>query len=235
MLLLLQVITTAEDRHVWSIYLSKALAQGEDTLFEVAYEHSKTRDQKNAIMRAQAEFNMTAPGAGRRDKAAVCFAKSGLAFDEVVLKLINCSGSFNRSSSISATAAADSDTNRRGGTSTSSVTAASTLEDLRGLVLTGGAELTPLRVYLSETLKTLPMGAKSQRTMLCTWLCEIFLHQIAAAGINAAPAPSSADPVKGSSKPATATSSSGGASAVSAGALEAELTAQFKDFLRTNK
>lgn len=231
-LLLHQVITTAEDRHVWSIYLSKALAQGDDTLFEVAYEHSKTRDQKNTIMRAQADFNMTVPGAGRREKAAVCFAKSGLAFDEVVLKLINCSGSFNRSS----TAAGDSDNNRKGGTSNSSVTAASTLEDLRGLVLTGGAELTPLRVYLAETLKTLPISAKSQRTMLCTWLCEIYLHQIAAAGISASPDPASTGPVKGSNKLAAASSSGGGGGAAAvSGPSEAELTAQFKDFLRTNK
>ncbi len=38
-----QVITTAEDRHVWSIYLGKALAQGEDRLFDVAFEYSKNK------------------------------------------------------------------------------------------------------------------------------------------------------------------------------------------------
>lgn len=40
---------------------------------------------------------------------------------------------------------------------------------------------TPLRVYLLESLKTLPMSMKSQKTMLSTWLCEIYLHQLSVA------------------------------------------------------
>lgn len=222
----LQVITTAEDRHVWSIYLSKALAQGEERLFDVAFEHSKSPDQKHAIMRAQADFLMSS---GRKEKAAVCFAKSGLSFDEVVLRLINCSGSFNRPPQQSVAAPpAPANTNN------ASSSFLSTLEDLRGLILSGGADLTPLRIYLAESLKTLPSTAKSQRTMLCTWLCEIYLHQISTAAISASAAitstPAPAAPVKtkgGNSAPAPA--------AAPVPATEAELTAQFKDFLRMNK
>ncbi len=42
-----------------------------------------------------------------------------------------------------------------------------------------GKSVKPLRIFLSEVLLNLPLAAKSQRTMVCTWLCEIFLHEIA--------------------------------------------------------
>jgi hypothetical protein len=221
---------------VWRIYLDKALQQGDDKLFDVAFEYSKNKasdrsaddvnfnqwnvfsqDQKNRIMRAQAEFCMSS---GKPEKAAACFAKSDLSFDEVVLKLIRC---------------ALSDAGTAPGVDSSSV--CSSLEDLRGLILTGGAELTPLRVYLSEVLKTLPLGAKSQRTMLCTWLCELFLHQISVAAISATAATTTSVVVPVLAKEAR--NSKSGASqqtaAASAGQSEAELTVQFKDFLRANK
>ena len=38
-----------------------------------------------------------------------------------------------------------------------------------------------LRLYLREKLRLLPADAKSQKTMIATWLCEIFLHTIASA------------------------------------------------------
>ena len=84
-----------------------------------------------------------------------------------------------------------------------------------------GPELGSLRVYLQEELKIIPANAKSQRTMICTWLCEIFLHQIA----NASFAGSEADDDKGVA-----------ASRQPDGRLsEGELLAQFKDFIRGNR
>jgi hypothetical protein len=41
-----------------------------------------------------------------------------------------------------------------------------------------GCALTPLKVFLLQVLRSLPSGAKMQRTMLCTWLCDLYLHQI---------------------------------------------------------
>ncbi len=178
-------------------------------------------------MRAQAEFSMSS---GRPEKAAVCFAKSGLSFDDVVLRLINCvdeaAGSDGANGSGPVPSAAS------GGNGSLS----SRSEDLRGFILTGGAELTPLRVYLSEVLKTLPLGAKSQRTMLCTWLCEVFLHQISVPTIAPQPAPV---PASQSSKGSSSSSAGRGNTANVAALLtvptEAELLSQFKDFLRANK
>ena len=73
------------------------------------------------------------------------------------------------------------------------------------LATTDGPELSALRVFLQEELKILPVTAKSQRTMICTWLCEIFLHQIASASFSG---------------------SAGG---------NGDLLAQFKDFIRSNR
>jgi hypothetical protein len=41
-----------------------------------------------------------------------------------------------------------------------------------------GCALTSLKVFLLQVLRSLPSGAKMQRTMLCTWLCDLYLHQI---------------------------------------------------------
>jgi len=38
-----QVVSTEEDRDVWSTYLSKALSTGDDYLFESALAHSKLK------------------------------------------------------------------------------------------------------------------------------------------------------------------------------------------------
>lgn len=50
------------------------------------------------------------------------------------------------------------------------------------LDLSSEANLTSLRVYLQEKLRILPVGTKSQRTMIATWLCEVYLHLIATGG-----------------------------------------------------
>jgi hypothetical protein len=47
---------------------------------------------------------------------------------------------------------------------------------VEGVYQTGS--LRPLRFFLSEILLNLPLAAKSQRTMVCTWLCEMYLHEI---------------------------------------------------------
>ena len=45
--------------------------------------------------------------------------------------------------------------------------------------LTSSIELTAVRFYVEEVLRVLPLTGKCQRTMLCTWLCELYVHQIA--------------------------------------------------------
>jgi hypothetical protein len=88
---------------------------------------------------------------GQADKAALYFARSGAPFEEVILRLLKS-------------------------TSTKRVVGDTSPPYL---AVTDSPELNSLRIYLQEELKVLPQNSKSHRTMLCTWLCEIFLHQIA--------------------------------------------------------
>lgn len=44
-----------------------------------------------------------------------------------------------------------------------------------------GCALTPLKVFLLQVLRSLPLSGKMQRTMVCTWLCDLYLHQISLA------------------------------------------------------
>lgn len=47
--------------------------------------------------------------------------------------------------------------------------------------ITTGCALSPLKVFLLQVLRSLGTGAKMQRTMICTWLCDLYLHQISLA------------------------------------------------------
>lgn len=86
--------------------------------------------------------------------AAETFARSGLPFEEVALKLIS-------SMKISATKEDKSQP------ISSAFCLSSEPEDYDSL-----------RIYMLELLKVLPTSAKSQRTMLATWITEIYLHSI---------------------------------------------------------
>lgn len=136
-----------EDKHIWSIYLEKALA-GEDSLFEVAYRHCKKQDEKARVMNARAEFALKS---GNVEQAAAYFARSGAAFENVVLRLLSTG---------------------------STAAGSSSKHSPKAFSVTVGPELSALRIYLMEEIELLPAGSKSQHTMICTWLCEIFLHEI---------------------------------------------------------
>jgi len=153
-----------EEKHIWSIYLEKALAGEEDHLFEVAYKHCKKKEEKAQVMKARGEFALKS---GNIEQAAAYFARSGAAFENVVLRLLS-----------------------RGSTAASSSTNPT---EVKAFNVTVGPELSALRIYLMEEIELLPAGSKSQRTMICTWLCEIFLHEITMAGLtrNSDPAPGS--------------------------------------------
>ena len=102
-----------------------------------------------------------------------------------------------------------------------------------------GAALTPLRVFLLQVLRSQPSSAKMQRTMLCTWLCDLYLHQISLAKLLN---PAEASPITPKTGAGSNNPNALGATVMyestvkSDDALdEAELTVQFKNFLRSNK
>lgn len=155
---LFQVDVTDEARHVWSIYLKKAMGTGDDRLFDAAFEHSKTKERKMHVMLSRAEFCVSAK---QWEKAASYFARSGVSFEEVALRLCTVDSS-----------AVDSGVRM------------DAVYDTKICLRNSGRDLNPLRVFLLEVLKALPTSCKSQRTMVCVWIMEIFLHQIAASGLN---------------------------------------------------
>lgn len=250
-----QVNAVEEDRHVWKLYLNRAVAAGDDALFESALSFSKTPAQKVEIMRARASASIQQ---GRLHLAAIYYAQSGLSFDEVALTLLHCldfSSSYNSS---------NSNSNNTGGTTegvapqfgnallesnASYFNAPCDTDALQAqpaytrvnhnsssfvdAAIATGAALTPLKVFLLQVLRSLPSSAKMQRTMLCTWLSDLYLHQISLAKLL---------------NPQSAATTPGGGSAgnnngadfepmVKSDDLldEAELTTQFKNFLRSNK
>eukprot|EP01038_Epipyxis_sp_PR26KG_P012525 gene12525-16800_t len=164
---LFEVIITEEERNIWNIYLTKALSAGDVKMFTTALEYSKNQEQRNKVICAQADFHFNN---GDHEEAALLFAQSNLSFDEVALRLINLGIAVKHSKSSSSTALTSS--------KSSTNTNYTSVDELRRLVVTNGHALNPLRIYLIEVLKSLPLSSKSQRTMLCMWLCEIFLHLI---------------------------------------------------------
>lgn len=81
------------------------------------------------------------------------------------------------------------------------------------LYLIDEGTLISLRIYLQEKLRMLHVSSKSQRTMIATWLCEIYIHMIAV--------------FDNTSNNITTTSTSKG--------NDSKLLKMFKDFLRNNR
>lgn len=147
---------------MWSTFLVKALATGDDALFDLAYDHSKTKERKDAVTKARAEFYFKEQ---KYDKAALYFAHSGQNFEEIVLRLLSVN------ENLSILHHSSTMTNRN-------YVDIKEIYDTKSLLMSGNINLNPIRIFLLELLKILPVNLKSQRTMLCTWLSEIFLHQI---------------------------------------------------------
>ena len=190
-----QIGVQNENQHIWSIYLTKALA-GETKLFDVAYDACNRKEEQAQVMNARAEFVLRA---GNAEQAAVFFAKSGAAFEDVVLRLL-CAGNSK--------ATKDGEKKIAGNSNSFTVT--------------NGPELSAIRTYLLNEIQVLPAKAKSQRTMICTWLSEIYLHQITMAGL----ARDSVAKVGGEDEDINLASSI---------LSEEELVTQFKAFLREMK
>lgn len=141
---------------------------------------------------------------GRVHLAAIYYAQSGLSFDEVALSLLRClpdapnsagtpvgagvaaesSASANPlaplvESNLSYFGDSSSGSNNRGSAAYTRVSYTS--PSIVDAAVSQGCALTPLRVFLLQVLRSLPLGAKMQRTMLSTWLCDLYLHQISLA------------------------------------------------------
>lgn len=193
---------------------------------EVIYKAFFVQDDTNEVYCAHANFHMDK---GAYDKAASCFARAGITFEDASLRILGIASPVQSAENGAYGGGGAEGMDDRG----AKLADASAIGDLLANVV-NGPKLFALRSYLTEALRALPLSAKSQRTMLCTWLCEVYLHQISCASISKGTASSaSSGAVVG--RGSAGAGAGAGASTKSGGPTEAELVAQFKEFLRTNK
>jgi len=203
--LVYQVVIMNEDKHVWAIYLGKAQA-GEERMFEKALEHCKRPQERAVVMKARADHALSATPR-RAQEAALYFAQAGTPFEEVIMLLLGTTGA--------------ADAEGRGSRGSAGLPL-----QLGSYAVTHGTELSALRIYLLDAVEVLPHSAKSQRTMVCTWLCEIFLHQVTMRELADERAVTAAAETNSSSS-----SSSNGGGDADADIDTRELVEQFKGFL----
>ena len=158
-----QFIGNNETRNVWKIYLEKAI-NGEDKHFDTAMEYCQRIQDREQVVRARAEFYLAV---NKFEQAARIYVQANLPFDEVVLRLLRV------------TSANISDRNAIINKLITSQMLAPPVS-LAQMGLKECPELHALRIYLQEKLNLLPSSSKSQRTMIATWICEIFIHHITA-------------------------------------------------------
>lgn len=161
---LFQIEIRHEDRLAWQMYLDKAVQLQDGRLFDTAHQFCKSEEQRKKVHRAQADFFLTSD---QIEKAATQFALAGVPFDEVLLLLLTLGAERSRQGTIL--------------NSTSSNTGAKNGAPQLAEYDFSDQSLEALRLYLREKLRILPPSAKSQKTMIATWLCEIYLHTVASA------------------------------------------------------
>mmetsp|Transcript_13019 Transcript_13019/g.19636 ORF Transcript_13019/g.19636 Transcript_13019/m.19636 type:complete len:1090 (-) Transcript_13019:185-3454(-) len=157
-----QITTKSENRNVWSMYLAKAVQGGDPRLFDTAHQFCRKEEQRRSVHRAQAAYYLSK---GNPERAATHFAVTGIPFEEVVLLLLSSKGT--ASAPVMPHLSIDQ-----------SPSSFSLLLDI-GEIEVSDSTAVSLRVYLQEKLRMLPAGSKSQRTMIATWLCEVYLHTLA--------------------------------------------------------
>lgn len=111
------------------------------------------KDKRHMIYTSRAEACLAR---GDHEGAALSFSSTNLTFEDVVLRLIGSTDSLGKphESNIA-----------------------------REFQVTVSPNLSAVRIYIEEVMHKMPQERTLQRTMLCTWACEIFLHQIASVGI----------------------------------------------------
>lgn len=161
---------------------------------------------------AQAELQLAQ---GLHEKAGALLAKARVPFDEAALQLLGINTATSKTMFSPAVVAGEMDL------------ADLSLGNSLSLPLVNGPSLSALRVFLTESLNLLPANAKSQRTMLCTWLCEVLLHQITCSALF--------PPVATGSGTTNVTTPNNLAQRHASAMFESDLMDLFRSFLRTHK
>lgn len=217
-----QINMQNEDRDIWRIYMQLGVKESNDSMFHVASKHCKTKEDSDILTATQAEFYLQN---GQLVKAASYFAKtSSHAFDEIVLVLLGLVPYVASTSFV--TSEYKTEYNHTGMVN-HALSQLNLIDHTAAPDSSGVVEFHAARTYLEETLKGLPSSSKSQKTMIATWLCEIYLYLIHCASILPPTkiARGASPPPVDMSKPITLQSLPS----------VAQVTSLFKDFLRANR
>lgn len=150
-----------------------------------------SQEDKLAVLRAKTEYMFL-----RRDIKQACkqlgTSTSIITFDEAVLRILGVSpllldAEIHESLALTQQHEKQLQTSRNENVHDTSHSAhksyyGTQLVNMYGLIesilLETDINQTQLRVYLQEVLSHLPGTSKSQRTMVATWICEIFIHEL---------------------------------------------------------
>lgn len=173
---LFQIEASREDRFAWRLYLEKAVKKQDCSLFDTAHQFCRNESHRKAVHKAQADFFVSTH---QTLKGATHLALAGVPFDEVVILLLSL-GEEQQATAFNS--------NTNGKNSNGCNGSAQMVE----YDFSNEQTMASLRQYLLEKLKAMPQSAKSQKTMIATWLCELFLHAISSASRLSSAASSSA-------------------------------------------
>lgn len=148
-----QISVVDEDRNVWRNCLLHAL-QGHTGQYEAAL-MTCPKDKRHMVYAARAEDLLVL---GEWEQAASAFAQTEIPFEDVVLRLVG------------ALAPRGEMYTADGG-------------QMQELALTDGPRLSALRVYIQCVIDQTNHSDLLQKSMLATWMCELYLHQIVAVSL----------------------------------------------------
>jgi vacuolar protein sorting-associated protein 18 len=172
------------------------------------------------------------------DKAATHFAVTSLPFDEVVIMLLSATKNpINLSKKKQNKKSPYYQRPPPSSSLSSSSNAAFHIQpdvDISelDLYLADEGTISALRIYLQEKLRMLHVSSKSQRTMIATWLCEIYIHMIAVFEFHSSSSSSSSTTAAAGG---VALSVSGQTHRGNTSGGDSKLLKMFKDFLRNHR
>ena len=171
----MQLYLVDEDRFNWRIYLKKAMSSGQPEIFDQALSSCKMKDDRQQVLRAKAEYFFLH---GDNRNAVQQLGSTGfVTFDEAVLRILGVCPMLLDTEIQGLLASQQQElalSARRNG----SVVSVNLRGVMRSIFCESDINQSHLRRYLLEVLQKLPGSAKAQRTMVATWVSEIFLHEL---------------------------------------------------------
>ena len=157
-----ELVIEGEDSEMWKLFLQ----QGK---FDEALQYADSEEDKQTVKLAQADELFASK---LYQQAAKLYAETNKQFEEIALKFVQISGD-----GLPGQKPAADEMATGGGGSMSGMNGTSGVRAARSSTSSLDARAA-LKIYLLEKFSRLPATHRTQQTMICTWLTEIFLDNI---------------------------------------------------------